>query len=469
MTTIEPTHDVIVLGGGPVGENVAQAAIAGSDRTAALVEAELVGGECSYWACMPSKALLTPSAVRDRAMHLPGVEVGALDVASVLERRDAFTSHWSDAGQVEWAEGAGLEVVRGHGTLVGERTVRVGERTLVARHAVVLATGSVPVTPPVPGLAEALPWSSRDATALHEVPDSVLVVGGGVVGCEAATWLAALGARVTLVARHGLLDRLEPAAGERVAEGLRAAGVDVRTGASVERVEREGASDTGVGHVHGGPVRVVVDGAGIEVAEVLVATGRRPATEGLGLDAVGIERVEVDEHLRVRGVDGDWLWACGDVAGRTQLTHMGKHEARLAGEAIARIADGGSADDAPALRDGTTTQVVFTQPEVASVGRTEREARDAGLPVEALTIDLAVAGSSLARDDWSGAVTVVVDTESEVLLGATLVGPDVAELLHAATIAVVAEVPMATLWHAVPAYPTISEVWLRVSEAWRAR
>ncbi len=465
----EPTHDVIVIGGGPVGENAAQYAIQGSDRTAVLVEAELVGGECSYWACMPSKALLVPPSVRSLAQHVPGLgQQAPLDVDAVLARRDAFTSGWDDASQVEWAEGAGIEVVRGRGRLAGERTVVVGDTTLVARHAVVLATGSVPVAPPIPGLEDALPWGSRDATAMHEVPGSILVVGGGVVACEAATWLAALGARVTLAVRGGLLARLEPEAGEAVEEGLRAAGVDVRLGVDVQAVRRDDPRDMGTGHVHGGAVTTTIDGEDVVTDEILVATGRRPATADLGLETVGLEGIEVDGRQRVVG-GGGWLYAAGDVAGRWQLTHMGKHEARIAGEVIAREADGRDGDEVVGVDEDPLTQVVFTDPEVAAVGRTQREAEEAGIRVERVAIDLAVAGTALARDDAGGTVVAIVDADRDVLVGATLVGHGVAELLHAATIAVAAEVPIARLWHAVPAYPTASEIWLRVVEALRAQ
>ncbi|SDH80928.1 dihydrolipoyl dehydrogenase family protein [Agrococcus jejuensis] len=460
----EPTHDVIVIGGGPVGENAAQYAIQGSDRTAALVEAELVGGECSYWACMPSKALLVPAAVRSLAQHMPGLgEQAPLDVDAVLARRDAFTSGWDDAGQVAWAEGVGIEVVRGRARLAGERTVVVGDRTLVARHAVVLATGSVPAEPPIDGLADALPWGSRDATAMHEVPGSILVVGGGVVACEAATWLAALGAHVTLAARGGLLARLEPEAAAAVEQGLRDAGVDVRLHADVQRVRREAPAATGTGHVHGGAVTTTIDGVDVTTDEILVATGRRPATGDLGLETVGLDAVAVDGRQRVAGVDG-WLYAAGDVAGRWQLTHMGKHEARIAGEVIGRIADGGHAHDVVGVDEDPLTQVVFTDPEVAAVGITQAEAEDAGIRVERVAIDLAVAGTSLARDDAGGTVIAIVDADRDVLVGVTLVGHGVAELLHAATVAVAARVPIPRLWHAVPAYPTASEIWLRVVE-----
>lgn len=469
------TYDVIVLGGGPVGENAAQYAVANSDRTAVIVEHELVGGECSYWACMPSKALLLPGSVLDQARNMPGVAslVGdrTLDVDAVLARRDSYTHGLDDSSQVEWAESAGIDVVRGHGRLAGEKTVTVGDRTLTARHAVVLATGTTAAVPPIPGLREARPWTSRDSTNLHEVPDRVLILGGGVVACESATWLLALGARVTMVVRSGLLGTAEPFAGTAVADALTAAGADIRTGATIARVDRPDARDTRYGHVHGGPATVTIESDNgtdtLEVDEILVAAGRRPATDDLGLDTVGLtpgESVPVDDALTAVG---DWLYAAGDVNGRALLTHMGKYQARVCGDVIAARADGRPTDSRRhrATADhGQVPQVVFTTPEVASVGPTEGAAREAGRDVRTVETDIAVAGSSLRQDNFSGRAKLVIDRESDTLLGATFVGQGVAEILHSATVAVVGAVPLDVLWHAVPSYPTTSEIWLRLLE-----
>jgi pyruvate/2-oxoglutarate dehydrogenase complex dihydrolipoamide dehydrogenase (E3) component len=478
--------DVVVVGGGPPGENAAQYAIQGSDRTAVIVEAERVGGECSYWACMPSKALLRPVEVLDAARAVPGVPVGErLDVEAVLARRNAFAHDLDDSSQVEWATTNRIDVVRGRGRLVGERRVEVstgtGTRVLTARLAVVLATGSTARLPDVPGLPAALPWTSRDVTNLHEVPGRVAIVGGGVVACEAATWLAALGAEVTLlVAGRRLLERTEPFAGEMVVERLAHKGIRVRFGTRVERVERPDAGPAVTGHRHGGEVRLRIDGAESVVDEIVVATGRTPATADLGLETVGLQPggmgfLPTDAHGEVAGVDGGWLYAVGDVTGRALLTHQGKYQARIAGAVIGARAMGLPLDGEEAWRfrnrvdgsDGAAVpQVVFTDPQVASVGRTEREARDAGLEVRVIDYDLgAVAGAALQRDGYSGRARLVVDERAGVLVGVTFVGPDVAELLHAATIAVVGRVPVTTLWHAVPAYPTVSEVWLRLLEA----
>ncbi|MGK8555267.1 dihydrolipoyl dehydrogenase family protein [Nocardia gipuzkoensis] len=478
MSSTTTEYDVIVIGGGPAGENAAAYAIAGSDRTAAIVERELVGGECSYWACVPSKALLRPGHVLAAARAMPGVAANGPDVEAVLRRRDAFVHDHDDSGQVDWAKGNRIDVVRGTGTLAGERLVDVDGRRLRARHAVVLATGTVANVPDVPGLRAALPWTSRDATNLHEVPRRVAVIGGGVVACEAATWLAALGAEVTVLVRgSALLPAAEPFAGERVAAALTAAGAGVRFGTEPTAVERPAAKDTGEGWIHGDPVTLRLRGpdgeSTLEVDELVVAAGRAPATERLGLAAVGLPGgyVAVDDHLTVRGVDGAWLYAIGDLNHRTLLTHMGKYQGRVCGDVIAARAEGKPLDDGRFVASsdhGKVPQVVFTAPEIASVGLTEAAARDAGHAVETVELDIAVAGSALSRDDYAGRAKLVIDKAADTLLGATFVGPDVGEQLHAATIAVVGGVPLSRLWHAVPAFPAVSEFWLRLLEARRA-
>ncbi|TKV56920.1 NAD(P)/FAD-dependent oxidoreductase [Nakamurella flava] len=485
----EDTWDVVVIGGGPPGEIVAQYAVQGSDRTAVIVEKELVGGECSYWACMPSKALLRPVEVLETARNLPGVQsiVGSagLDVPAVLERRDGFTSHHDDKYQVQWANGAGIDVVRGHGRLAGERTVEVTAsdgtvRTLHARRAVVLAPGTTATVPDLPGLRAARPWTSRDVTNLHEVPRRVLVVGGGVVACEAATWLQGLGVQeLTVVSSTpGLLSRNEPFAGELVLQAFRDHGTTVLTDARVEKVDRPQVNDAGEGHVHGGPVTVsITGGRQVEVDEILVAAGRTPATRDLGLDSVGLDvsgskgYVTTDDQLTVEGVGGDWLYAVGDVTGRALLTHMGKYQGRIAGAVIAARADGRPLDDGPFSRhrdvadDGRVPQVTFTSPEVGSVGPSEEQARKAGHDVEVVEHDIAaVAGASLLRDGYVGRAKLVIDRSTDTLLGATFVGTDIAELVQSATVAVVGGVTLEQLWHAVPSYPTVSEIWLKLLE-----
>ncbi len=466
---ITDDYDLIVLGGGPVGENVADRAVQGG-LTAIIVESELVGGECSYWACMPSKALLRPAQALRAAQHVDGAKeavTGKLDVNAVFERRNSFTSNWSDDGQVKWLESANIALARGHGRLTGEREVTVTDadgatRVLRARHAVAISTGSDAVIPPIDGLREASPWTSREATSAQELPESLAVIGGGVVAVEMATAYAALGSTVTLIARSGLLGGMEPFAGERVAKGLAELGVDVRTDTGTTSVTRD---DSGV-------TIVLDDGSTVTATEVLVATGRSPRSGDIGLEIAGLEPgrwIEVDDTLRVPG--SDWLYAVGDVNGRVLLTHQGKYQARAAGDVIVARAAGDAVDDTPWGRHVATadhaaaTQVTFSFPEVASVGLTEAQARKAGHEVAVVDYDLGgVAGASLYEDGFDGQARLVIDSERDVVLGATFVGPEVAELLQAASIAIAGEVPIARLWHAVPAYPTVSEVWLRLLE-----
>jgi pyruvate/2-oxoglutarate dehydrogenase complex dihydrolipoamide dehydrogenase (E3) component len=460
-------YDLVVIGAGPVGENVADRAKQGG-LTVAIVESELVGGECSYWACMPSKTLLRSGAALRAARDVDGARqavTGTVDVAAALRRRDAIVHEWDDTSQVDWLRGAGIDLVRGHGRLTGEREVTVtgadGEPVvLTARHAVVVSTGSAALLPDIEGLKDAAPWTSRDATGVRDVPSSLAILGGGVVGSEMATLFASFGCAVTLIARSGLLGSMEPFAGDAVVEALREAGAVVRTGVDVESVSREPGGEV---------VLTLSDGGHVRAAEVLVATGRVPRTGDVGLEAIGLEPgswLDVDDTLRVRGFD--WLYAVGDVNHRALLTHQGKYQARAAGDVIAARALGGDVDDAPWGRHVATAdhsavpQVTFTDPEVASVGHTEASARAAGLGIRVVDYDLSwISGASTHADHYRGRARAVFDEDRRVLVGATFVGPDVSELLQSATIAIVGEVPIERLWHAVPAYPTVSEVWLR--------
>ncbi len=469
----ERTYDVVVIGAGSTGENVAQRAARGGCRVV-VVEAELVGGECSYWACMPSKALLRPAQALADARAVAGAAnavTGPLDVHEVFARRDRFVHDWDDASQVAWVGENGLDLVRGHGRLDGDQRVVVDTRDgapveLRAAAAVAVCTGSCPTVPPVPGLADARPWTSRDAMGAREVPPRLAIIGGGAVACELATAYASLGSEVTMFERGSrVLGSFPSFAAEAVTESLRGMGVTVELGAQVQRVNRrpDGAVELAVG----GEMRVS--------DEILVATGRQPRTDDLGLETVGLEPggwLDVDDHLQVTKADGGWLYAAGDVTHRAQLTHMGKYQARICGDVIAaRAAGRPTVEDAPWSRWCATAdaravpQVIFTIPEVSSVGLTEERARAGGLAVRTVGYDLSdVAGASLYADDYAGSAEVVVDTERRIIVGMTLVGPAVGELIHAATVAVVGEIPLDRLWHAVPAYPTIAEVWLRLIE-----
>ncbi|MGX5681349.1 dihydrolipoyl dehydrogenase family protein [Schumannella luteola] len=462
-------YDVVILGAGAVAENVADRAVQGG-LTAVLIESELVGGECSYWACMPSKALIRSGAAVRAAQRVSGAAeavTGDLDVAAVLARRNRIVHDWDDSSQVDWVRGAGIDLVRGHARLSGEKRVTVtgpdgSERALTARHAVVISTGSDPLLPDVPGLLDASPWTARDATSAKTAPQRLAIIGGGVVAVEMATAYASFGTAVTVFARSGLLPGQEDFAGEMVTESLREMGVDVRRAAPT-RVERD---DTGV--------TVYSDGEPVVADEVLVATGRVPRTTDIGAETVGLTPgawIDVDDTMLVHGFD--WLYATGDVNHRALLTHQGKYQARAAGDVIAARASGRTADDSPwgthvATADHRAVpQVTFSEPTVASVGLTSAEARKAGYTVRVVDYDLGwVAGASLQADDYQGRARMVVDEDRQVVLGVTFVGQDVAEMLQAATIAVVGEVPLQRLWHAVPAYPTMNEIWLRLLEAY---
>lgn len=463
----EQTPDVVVIGAGAVGENAAARIVRGG-LSVILVESELVGGECSYWACMPSKALLRPGSALHSARAVAGAReavTGTLDVQQVLARRDEFTSHWDDSSQVEWVRDTGITLVRGRARLAGERRVEVsaddGVTTLLARHAVVLATGSTPSVPPIDGLDGLDYWGTREATSAKEAPESLTVLGGGVSGTELAQAYARLGSTVTLVARSALLGSYPEPAARLVQQGLERDGVTLHLHTGTESI----AYDDGRFRVS------LTGGTLVESEKLLVSTGRHPALAGLGVEALGLEPKQLDTDDSGQVADHPWLYAVGDAAGKVLLTHQGKYEARVTGDAIVARAKG-ELDGQPerwgpfaATADSyAVPQVVFTDPEIAMAGRTLEAARNDGVNASETSLELSVAGSSLHADGYEGWAQMVVDEDRKVLVGVTFAGPDVAELLHAATIAIVSEVPLDRLWHAVPAYPTISEVWLRLLE-----
>lgn len=469
--------DVVVLGAGPVGQNAAERARSGGLRVA-VVERELVGGECSYWACVPSKALLRPVLALADVGRVDGAReavTGPIDPVGVFGRRNRYVTDWDDTGQADWVSGIGATLVRGHGRLNGPRRVTVsssdGEITLDAQHAVVVCTGSRAALPDLPGIVEARPWTNRQATDSSTVPRRLAIVGAGGVGVEMATAWQGLGSAVTLLVRgSGLLPRMEPFVGERIRRGLTDAGVDVRVGVTPRALRRPEAA---------GPVTVELDdGTDITVDEVLFATGRAPLTDDIGLETVGLTPgswLDVDDTCRVQAVQDGWLYAAGDVNHRALLTHQGKYQARIAGAAIAARAAGKPLDTAPWGTHATTAdhhavpQAFFTDPEAAAVGLTAEQAVQAGHRVRTVDVEIGevVMGAKLYADGYSGRARMVVDEDQRYLLGVTLVGPGATEMLHSATIAVAGQVPIARLWHAVPCFPTIGELWLKLLEAYR--
>jgi dihydrolipoamide dehydrogenase len=457
---MERNFDVVVIGAGPAGEVAAGRLASRGGRSVAIVERDLVGGECSFYACMPSKALLRPAEVLTEARRVPGAAeaiTGALDVAAALARRDEVIHDLDDSSQLPWLKDRGIELFRGSARLDGERRVIVGEEVLIASEAVVLATGSTAAMPPIPGLAEAGAWSNRQITTAKEVPPRLIILGGGVVGVEMAQAWVSLGSRVTVIeALPTLLANAEPFAGEEVRQALEQAGVTVRLGSKAVKVHRDDAGIT----------VELEDGYTAVADRVLVAVGRRPLSHELGLPSVGLPDggfIEVDDSLRVPGLP--WLYAIGDVNGRALLTHMGKYQGRIAADAI--LGEPGAVASADLAG---SPSVVFTDPEVASVGRTLAKALEAG--IDAVAIDLPTegsAGGSFVGRGGAGTTRFVVDRGRQVLVGVTFVGPEVNDFLQAASIAIAGEVPLRRVAHAVASFPTRSELWLYFLEEYERR
>jgi dihydrolipoamide dehydrogenase len=472
MANEDGIFDVIVIGAGPVGETAAIRAVRGGLSTA-VVERRLAGGECEYYGCIPSKAMLWPMELADEVNRMPGLALrDNIDASAVFARRDDFVFHHDDTTSVNQIRNFPATFVRGQGRIAGPMRTEVtapdgSVRRLEARRAVVVATGSDPYIPDVPGLRDAHPWTNREATSAEQAPKRLAVIGGGPVASEMSQALHSLGAEETtmLVASERLLPRTEPFASELVTKSFEDAGIDVRVGRFATHVERP---------VPAGPVTVHTDdGSQVEADELLVGTGREPVVRGIGLETIGLEAdgpIEVDSSMRVSAVPDGWLYAVGDVNGRNQLTHMGKYQARICGDVIVARAKG-LPDDGPGMHDIAddkgAPQAIFTDPQVLAVGRTEAKARADGFNVRTTEYDVAdVIGAQLQADGYTGRAKAVVDEDRRTLIGFTLVGPAVVDHLHAATIAVTADVPIDSLWHAVPAFPTASEFWLSLMETY---
>ena len=429
---------VVVLGAGVAGEAfVAALRRLDPDVPIALVERELVGGECSYWACIPSKTLLRPLEVAYRARAAPGLDGAGprIDTAAIFRWRDEVAEK-DDTSQVEWVEGLDTELVRGQAEVAEPGLVRVGERELPYDD-LVIATGSLPAVPPIEGLAEAGAWTSREGTSASEVPESLVVVGGGAVGCELAQFYARVGSRVTLIqSGPALLDRFDHEAGKLLASVLTEEGVDVRLRARTQSVERGGGRFR---------LRLESDGPGeIEATHVLVATGRHPNVDGFGFErltvSLGRHGIEVDDRLRA----GERLWAVGDATGVALFTHVGKYQGRVA---AANVVGREVRADYRAI-----PAVVFTDPQIAAVGDTSGE----GAVTSTWSIEGVSRASTYAKPKRPGFVKLFANPDRGVLVGAVAVGPEAGEWLGQLTIAVRAAVPVEVLRDTIQPFPTFS-------------
>ena len=441
-------YDAIVIGTGPAGE-VAVSRLAGQGLRVALVERELIGGECAYWACIPSKTLLRPPETRAEARRAAGVDEPEQHWPEVARYRDYMIRDLDDSGQVKGYEDQGVTVVKGAARIAAPGRVEVDGRTLETER-IVIATGSDAMIPPIDGLEEVGYWTNREATTLQEIPGSVLILGGGPVGVELGQFFRRFGAQVTIVqSAERPIDREDPAVGDLIAGYLREEGIDLRVGARAEAAHR----------ANGRRVLVLEGGEEIAAEELLIATGRRPRVDGIGLESLGIEPdpkgIEIDE--RCRAADG--VWAIGDVTGVMPFTHVGMYQGRIACADIA---------GRPAKADYTAIpRVVFSDPEIAAVGLTEQQARDRGTDIATSRVSLpdVLARPWTYEQDPRGDLGLIADRERRVLVGAWAVAPLAGEWIHQAALAIKTQTPIEVLRDTVAQFPTFSEAYLKGVEA----
>jgi len=442
------SYDAIVIGAGPAGE-VAVSRLGKQGKRVALVERELVGGECAYWACIPSKTLLRPPEARAEAERAAGLTRPDLQWAKVAAYRDYMIRGLDDSKQVAGYQADGIDVYKGEAKIVGPGAINVGGQTLRTDR-IIIATGSESVIPAIDGLADAGYWTNREATTLAELPGSVVVLGGGPVGVELSQLLRRLGVSVTLVHSHTwLLPREEPAVGELIEETLRAEGIELR-------LDQHAVSVT---TSNGQRLVKLSSGEVVSGAEVIVAVGRRARVAGLGLEAVGVtpgpRGITVDE--RCRAADG--VWAIGDVTGVMPFTHVGMYQGRVAAADIAGAPARASYDAIP--------RVVFSDPEVATVGLTGAQAREHGIATSEASLSLpeSIARPWTYEQDPRGVLGLVADRERKVLVGAWAVAPLASEWIHQAALAIKTQTPLDVLTDTVAQFPTFTEAYLKALEA----